>query len=65
MAWLTQGRTAYQRQDLNLALADMMQHFHGEKEQTNSYFFFVIYLFIFLSFLGPHPRHMEVPRLGV
>ena len=21
--------------------------------------------FVFLSFLGPHPRHMEVPRLGV
>ena len=21
--------------------------------------------FSFLSFLGPHPRHMEVPRLGV
>ena len=26
-------------------------------------FFFVI--FVFLSFLGPHLRHMEVPRLGV
>ena len=26
----------------------------------------VIYLFIvFLSFLGLHPQHMEVPRLGV
>ena len=22
-------------------------------------------LFVFLSFVGPHPRHMEVPRLGV
>ena len=20
--------------------------------------------FFFLAFLGPHPRHMEVPRLG-
>ena len=26
----------------------------------------VLYLFIYLfCFLGPHPRHMEVPRLGV
>ena len=23
------------------------------------------YLFIYLVFLGPHPRHMEVPGLGV
>ena len=22
-------------------------------------------LFYFIVFLGPHPRHMEVPRLGV
>ena len=26
---------------------------------------FFIYLFVFLPFLGPLPRHMEVPRLGV
>ena len=27
----------------------------------------ILFLFLFLSFvfLGPHPRHMEVPRLGV
>ena len=25
----------------------------------------LIYLFIYLVFLGPHPRPMEVPRLGV
>ena len=24
-----------------------------------------IYLFVFFPFLGPLPRHMEVPRLGV
>ena len=24
-----------------------------------------IYIFFFLVFLGPHPWHMEVPRLGV
>ena len=26
---------------------------------------FIFYFFIFLSFLGPHPRHREVPKLGV
>ena len=25
----------------------------------------IFFFFVFLSFLGPHPRHMEVPRLGV
>ena len=24
-----------------------------------------IYFFIYFVFLGPHPQHMEVPRLGV
>ena len=24
-----------------------------------------IFYFLFLSFLGPHPQHMEIPRLGV
>ena len=26
---------------------------------------FIFYFFIFLLFLGPHPWHIEVPRLGV
>ena len=26
---------------------------------------FIVYLFIYCVFLGPHPRHMEIPRLGV
>ena len=25
---------------------------------------FFFYIFFFFVFLGPHPRHMEVPRLG-
>ena len=25
----------------------------------------LVFFFVFLSFLGPHPRHVEVPRLGV
>ena len=28
-------------------------------------FFFFFFFFYFSCFLGPHPRHMEVPRLGV
>ena len=31
------------------------------KNNTQSFFFY----FLFFCFLGPHPRHMEVPRLGV
>ena len=27
--------------------------------------FILFYFCLVLSFLGPHPRHMEVPRLGV
>ena len=26
---------------------------------------YIYIYFVFLSFLGPHPRHMEIPRLGV
>ena len=28
-------------------------------------FFVLFYFFVFLPFLGPLPRHTEVPRLGV
>ena len=28
-------------------------------------FYFILFYFVFLLFLGPLPRHMEVPRLGV
>ena len=34
---------------------------HTEKKILRLFFFF----FFFLVFLGPHPQHMEVPRLGV
>ena len=30
--------------------------------ETEADFFF---FFVFSSFLGPHSRHMEVPRLGI
>ena len=29
------------------------------------FFFCFFFFFFFLSFLGLHPRHMDVPRLGV
>jgi len=32
---------------------------------TSFFFLFFFFFFFFLSFLGPCPRHMEVPRLGV
>ena len=34
----------------------------AEKEVKNSLF---IFLLLFIYFLGPYPRHMEVLRLGV
>ena len=29
------------------------------------FLFFIFYFFVFLPSLGPLPRHIEVPRLGV
>ena len=38
----------------------------AEWSSSFSFFSFVfLFVFFFLVFLGPHPRHMEVPRLGV
>ena len=28
-------------------------------------FYFIFYFLVFLPFLWPFPRHMEVPRLGI
>ena len=37
----------------------------NQKPSTSvSFSFFFLFFFFFLVFLGPHPRHMEVPRLG-
>ena len=33
------------------------------KTQLSLFFFF--FFFFFSCFLGPHPQHMEIPRLGV
>ena len=35
------------------------------RNSANPGTFFLYYLFIFFCSLGPHPWHMEVPRLGV
>ena len=37
---------------------------HSMYENSPSFFYLFIF-FVFLLFLGPLPRHMEVPRLGV
>ena len=39
----------------------------GKEEHSNSLLFcfrFLVFGFVFLSFLGPQPGHMEVPRPG-
>jgi len=37
----------------------------GIKEKQYFFFVFLLLLLLLLLFLGPLPRHMEVPRLGV
>ena len=51
---------------VSLARAQCFPHFSSQiltsfLQGTSSFFFF----FSFLFFLGPHERHVEVPRLGV
>ena len=39
---------------------------NGRKKTKRRFFYLLLLLFfVFLSFLGPLPWHMEVPRLGV
>ena len=38
---------------------------NNEILKVYSFGVFFFCLFVFWSFLGPHPRHMEDPRLGV
>ena len=33
--------------------------------RSGGFLLWILCLFVFLPFLGPHPRHTEVPRLGV
>ena len=34
-------------------------------DQTLDFVLFGVFFFFWSFFLGPHPQHMEVPRLGV
>ena len=48
--------------DLRPALSQLQSY----RETCLAWFlFFFFFFFFFLLFLGPHPRHMEVPRLGI
>ena len=47
------------------SLSGALSDIKGLEEGTNSPFFFSFLFFFFFGFLGPHPRHMEVPKLGV
>ena len=52
-----------------LSLAQELPHAMGVvkiKKEIRTYFFVCLFIFlVFLLFLGPLPRHMEIPRLGV
>ena len=37
---------------------------HQHSRIVHNLFYFILFL-VFLLFLGPLPRHMEVPRLGI
>ena len=52
--------------DPTLNLLDIGQVCFPEPQWQLIFLFFVyLFIFVFLPFLGPLPRHMEVPRLGV
>ena len=40
-------------------------YYEGKEVMVMNFFFFFFFFFVFLSFLGPNPLLMEVPRLGV
>ena len=45
-------------------MPDKLKH-SSQRHVSRSGIWKVLCVCVFLSFLGPHPRHMEVPRLGV
>ena len=47
-----------------IIILHLTNYSNGLISQSISFFSF-LFFFVFLSFLGPHPQHMEVPRLGV
>ena len=40
-------------------------HSHTMEKHLWSSFYFILFIFLSFVFLGPHPQHMEIPRLGV
>ena len=36
-----------------------------KKRKKNFFSFFFFFFLVFLFFLGLHPQHMEVPKLGI
>ena len=56
--------------EIQLMWAGVSQDCESSKELIFLFYFYFFLLFYFilfclLAFLGPFPRHMEVPRLGV
>ena len=46
----------------------LVKYLEENPKELGFFFFFLAFLFIlfyFFGFLGPHPWHMEIPRLGV
>ena len=41
------------------------EYYMMEVLQLNDFFFLFYFIFCLFVLLGPHPWHMEVPRLGV
>ena len=57
-------------QDRNWRMGDRVPHPQGrssnpEFQEQRQRFLGFFFFFCLVWFLGPHPRHMEVPRLGV
>ena len=55
----TNSRGKIQHRHIAISRAEVRSQFFSTVR------FILTFLFLFLFFLRPHPRHMEVPRLGV
>ena len=63
----TKKKKSKLKQKLNIKSKEMRPKGERKSHAHNFFFFFVflLLLLLLLLFLGPLPRHMEVPRLGV
>ena len=63
--WILNPLSKARDQTRNLKFPSQI-HFHCAMTGTPVHFLYLFFLFfVILPFLGPLPRHMEVPRLGV